>query len=262
MKRSLVRTATRLLASAALTLWLPGVGHAADSQNAETLPDHLEGDLGGALYADRSPIVGVSNQPTLLPYTYFDYGRFFARLDTFGFKTLPLGYGYLEIAGRVKFDGYQTNNALLRGINERQNSIPIGLGTLQVTPIGGFFLNAFYDTNVSHGSICEAIYAAKIGISNFNLYPLAGIEHYSASYTRYYYGVSSTEAAASGYAAYTPGASTIPSLGLVVEIRIQGNWYANLYLRRRWLDSAITKSPLVDSTHQDTGFISLSYRYD
>ena len=47
----------------------------------------------------------------MLPYLFADYGRFFARVDTFGIKMLPIGNGYLELVGRVSQDGWNANIA-------------------------------------------------------------------------------------------------------------------------------------------------------
>lgn len=229
----------------------------------DTLPSRVQGDLGAAVYATRSPISGASNTLLFLPYTYLDYRRFFARIDTFGVKTVPLGYGHLEVTARLKFDGYKAStNLALRGINDRQDSIPIGISSFQLTPIGAFFVYAFRDVNLSHGNMYDVIYAAEIDLGKTALYPQAELEYFSGAYNRYYYGVSSTEAAASGYAAYTPGASVIPSLGLMLEVPLGGDWYSSVYLRRRWLGSAVTNSPLVATGHQDTGFVTLNYRYE
>ncbi len=247
--------------AAIVLMSLPAIFLAPEAAAEEELANRMQGDLGAAAYGNHSPIRGDANRALLAPYGFFDYGRFFARIDTVGIKTVPLGYGYLEIAGRIKFDGYQTNTAALRGISERKNSVPLGIGSFQVTPIGGFFLNAFFDVNVSRGSMYEVIYAAEIEVGRGAIYPEAGFEHYSGNYTRYYYGVSTTEAAARGYRTYAPSAATTPLLGLMLEIPVRGNWYTGLFLRRRWLGAAISNSPLVDSNHQDTAFLSLNYRY-
>ena len=41
------------------------------------------------------------------------------------------------------------------------SSVPIGLGTLQKTPYGGIFLNAFHDVGKSGGQLYEAIWVGK-----------------------------------------------------------------------------------------------------
>lgn len=228
----------------------------------EDFTNSLEGDLGTFTNIAPSPIKGASSSASLLPYAYFDYGRVFTRIDTVGVKTLPLFYGHLEVVGRIKYDGIQTiDNPQLRGINDRQNSVPVGLGTFQLTPLGGLFLYAMYDTNQSRGGIYEATYVAAVPLGKMTIYPQIGIEHYSSDYTRYYYGVSATESLASGYAAYTPTAATNGMLSAMFEVPISGGWLANFYLKRKWLGDAITASPLVRTQFEDSGFAAIVYRF-
>lgn len=235
-------------------------GKAADE---DPLPNRIQGDIGVLAVKDQSPIKGEHSNLLPLPFAYFDYGRMYARLDTFGIKTLQLGYGYLEIAGRAKFDGYKTaNNAALQGIGERQNSVPVGLGTFQLTPIGGFFLYALHDINISQGNLFEADYVAEIKIGEATLYPEAGVEYYSGRYNRYYYGVSQAESAASGYASYNPSAAAVPFLSMWLEVPVARNWNVDFYLRRKWLGSAISNSPLVNTSHADSGFIALVRHFE
>ena len=87
------------------------------------------------------------------------------------------------------------------------------------------------------------------------------MEHRSAKYTNYFYGVTPAESLASGYAAYNAGASTTPVLGLAADYSLTDNWIVNMQLRRKWLDSAVTNSPLVVRKTQDFGYIGLSYRF-
>lgn len=221
----------------------------------------LTGDAGAAAYGTQSIIRGKSNETTLLPYLFADYGRFFARVDTFGFKALPIGNGYLELVGRVSQDGWRANIAPLGGLTDRRTPLPIGIGTFQQTPYGAFNVNAFVDAGSSRGNLLEATYAAEIKLGNLSLYPQLGVERRSAKYTDYLYGVTPAESSASGYAAYTAGASTTPVLGLAADYSLTENWIVNMQLRRKWLDSAVTNSPLVVRKSQDTGYIGLSYRF-
>ncbi|AIY41743.1 hypothetical protein LT85_2585 [Collimonas arenae] len=129
----------------ALSLFSLMIGADAFAQSApppqpqSDFPDHISGDLGLGVFNTPRNYLGKSRQTNVLPYAYFDYQRFFARLDTFGVKTFKIGDGYLELAGRVNFDGIDAQN----GINKRSNSVPLGIGTYQETPFGAFFLNAF-----------------------------------------------------------------------------------------------------------------------
>ena len=228
---------------------------------AAPLSDRLVGDVGLGVYSTQSIIRSKDNDTTVLPYVYADKGRFFARVDTFGVKTIPLGAGYLEFAGRVSQDGWKADTAALRGLQDRKTPIPLGIGTFQETPYGGIFLNAFVDANKSHGGLFEAMYAAKFTLGAFSFYPQAGVEYTTKKYSNYFYGVTAAESAASGYAAYEAGASTAPMLGLAVEVPVADSWKLSLQYRHKWLDSAVKNSPLVSRNSQDTAFVALSYQF-
>ncbi len=229
---------------------------------AELLTDRLVGDVGGAVYATQTVIRSKANDTTVQPYLFADYGRFFARIDTFGVKTLPIGYGYLELVGRASTEGWRANTAALGGLADRKTPVPLGIGTFQQTPYGVFIVNAFVDANKSRGSLFEASYVAKFKLGRASFFPQAGFEHRSAKYSNYLYGVTTTESIASGYAAYNVGASTTPILGLGVDVPLgESQWLINLQLRRKWLSSSVYNSPLVARKTQDIGLIALSYRF-
>ena len=230
---------------------------AAPATDSLALQDRIVGDLGAGVFHLERNVLGKSDQNKVLPYAYFDYGRFFARLDTFGVKTARIGAGYLEFAARASFDGFDAE----RGLRRRSNPVPLGIGTYQETRYGAFFLNAFYDVNASHGALFEAIYAAQFAAGPFNLYPQLGVERRSASYNNYFVGVSAGEAAASGYRQYQAGASTNPILGLSADVALAENWRLNLTWRRKWLGNAVSDSPLVNHKIEDMALVAVSYHF-
>lgn len=228
---------------------------------AEEFKPELVGDIGLGGYYTRSIIRGNRNEISALPYLDFEYGRLFARVDTLGVKTLKMGYGYLELVGRISQDGFNTNAPNLLGLGKRETSVPIGVGTLQVTPLGGVMINAFHDVNRSQGDLFEVIYGGQLDLPRVTLYPLIGGEYQSRKYVRYYYGISPLEAANSQYAAYQPAGAVNGLIGLIAEIRLTDEYYLNCNVRRKWLGNAIQLSPVVSQRYLDTGYISLSYRF-
>eukprot|EP01036_Dinobryon_divergens_P056763 gene56763-75795_t len=134
----------------------------------------LTGDVGAAVYGTQSIIRGKKNEAIVLPYLFADYGRFFARVDTLGFKTLPMGNGYLELVGRVSQDGWRANIAPLGGLTDRQTPLPIGIGTFQQTPYGAWIVNAFVNAGSGRGNLLEATYAAEVKPGSLSLYPQLG----------------------------------------------------------------------------------------
>jgi outer membrane protein len=199
----------------------------------EEFPLRIDGDIGLGSYYTRSIIRGKTDQVSLLPYGNFDYGRMFIRIDTLGIKTVKVGYGYLEIAGRFSQDEFNADVINLHGLGNRQAPIPLGLGTLQITPIGAFFINAFHDINKSGGNLFEVIYVAKLDTPQLTFFPLAGGEYQSKEYVRYYYGVSAQEAVISQYAAYQPTGAFNPLLGLMIDAKLTEEYHLNFYLRHK-----------------------------
>lgn len=237
-------------------------GGVAQAQPQE-FPMRIDGDIGLGIYYLHSVIKGKTGEASVLPYGSFDLGRMFMRVDTVGIKTMKLGYGYLEIAGRISQDGFNANSGNLRGLSNRQNSVPLGLGTLQITPMGAFFINAFHDINKSDGDLFEAIYVTELDTPRTTFYPLVGAEYLSRNYVRYYYGVSTTEAAASQYSAYQPsGGAFNPNLGLIIDTKLTEEYHVNFFLRRKWLGHAIDSSGIVGKAFMDTGYITVSYRFE
>jgi outer membrane protein len=230
------------------------------AQAQAAFPDHYVGDLGGAAYLKSGVVKGDATSTLVLPYVYGDYGRFFGRIDTFGVKTLAIGWGHLELVGRVNTEGFRTDTAALRGLSDRRNPVPLGIGTFQRTPIGGVFLYAMHDVT-SGGMLAEATWGTKFETAWATFYPLISLEYRSSAYVNYLYGVTPGESAASGYAAYNPGASVVPLVGLAASIPIAGDWALQLQFRHRWFDSAITNSPIVSARTQQTGNIAITYEF-
>lgn len=243
--------ATRILALSACVLLQISAAQAAS-------PSRFDGDLGGAAYMTQGVIRGQSSTSLFLPYAYFDYGRFYARVDTLGVKVLPLAFGNLEIAGRISLEGYKAGDTGINGLQDRGNPVPIGIGSFQETPIGAFFLYAFHDFE-SSGSLLEATYVTELHVGDWSFYPQLGIERRSAKYVNHLYGVSTAEAANSHLPVYMPGSATNFVLGMAGEIPLNGAWGLAWQWQHKWLGDAIDGSPLVATKTQNTGYIALTY---
>jgi outer membrane protein len=216
--------------------------------------DSLKGDVGAALY--RTPAITHTTQGsnTVLPYVYADYGQFYARINTLGYKAMPLGAGHLEVSARVTVEGYKSAQA---GIGDRSSPLPIGLGTFQKTSYGAFFAYSFYDSS-SGGNLVDLMYAAKFRVAGISFYPQLGVERRSAKYVQHLYGVSPTEATASSLSAYSAQSSISPNLGLTAEYALNDNYSVTYQLRKKWFDTGITNSPLVTAHSQTTSFLALT----
>ena len=229
---------------------------------SDGLPDRIVGDIGAAVYTSNLHIGTQGTQSFVAPYAFFDYKRAFVRIDEFGIKTAKMGYGYLELIGKVNLDTYKVKSSINSNSINRSDPIPLGIGTFQETPIGGFFLNAYHDFGKSKGALYEFSYFAEIEIDKkVVIYPQIGIERQSTQYANYYYGISSGESALTGYSSYTAPATSNLLAGIMMEIPVVDNWYVNIYGKRKWMGSGINNSPVMNRPFQDNIFMALAYRF-
>ena len=226
------------------------------------LPDHIVGDIGAAVYTSNLHIGTEGTQSLPLPYAFFDYQRFFARIDEVGIKTFKMGYGYLEVIGKINLDSYKVKSPINGASINRSDPIPLGIGTFQETPIGGIFVNAYHDFGKSKGALYEVLYFAELETyKKVVVYPQIGIERQSSQYANYYYGINSGESQLTGYSAYSAPATNNLLAGVMVEIPVIDNWYINLYGKRKWMGSGINNSPVMNRSFQDNIFMALAYRF-
>lgn len=228
----------------------------------DSLPDHVVGDIGAAVYTSNLHIGTEGTQSLVLPYAFFDYQRFFARIDEVGIKTFKLGYGYFEVIGKINLDTYKVKSSINRNSINRSDPIPLGFGTFQETPIGGFFVNAYHDFGKSKGALYEFLYFAEIETyKKIMVYPQVGVERQSSQYANYYYGINPGESSLTGYAAYNAPATNNLLAGLMIEIPVVDSWYLNIYGKRKWMGSGINNSPVLNRSFQDNIFMALAYRF-
>lgn len=217
----------------------------------------FEGDLGVMLTHRASTITALGSQSQALPYVYGDWGRFYGRVDTFGVRTLPWGSGHLELAARIGTEGFEGRKMGYAALGERSAPLPVGLGTFQRTPLGGVFAYLMHDSR-SGGAFAELNWAGRLPMGDGTLYPQLGMQYRSQAYVNHLYGVSAIQAAATGLARYQGGDSLVPMATLHVSHPLGHGWSVQLQLRRRWLDAAIHRSPLVGQHTEDSGLLALT----
>jgi len=217
----------------------------------------LKGDVGAAVYRTPAITRTADSNNAVLPYVYADYGPFYARINTVGYKAMPLGAGYLELATRITLEGYASAQA---GIADRASPMPVGVGTFQKTAYGAFFAYAFHDTQ-SGGGLLDFTYAAKFNVAGFSVYPQLGVERRSAKYVQHLYGVSAAESVSSGLAAYAGQSDVAPNAGITVSYPLTAQYSVSYQFRKKWFDTGITDSPLAQSKDQRTSFLALTREF-
>lgn len=214
----------------------------------------LQGDIGFAVYNTPSIARTSDKNQSVLPYLYADWGNLYARVDTYGYKVMPLGSGHLEFAARISQEGF---HSIYQGIDSRSRPMPIGLGTSQETAYGAFFLYGFHDP-VSGGQLFDGMYAAEFNAGSYQIYPQIGMELRSARYTHHLYAVSPREAALSGQLVYEPGNASSPYVGCALEYPLSKDLKISFQATRKWVGKTIGTSPLVNNASQVSGLIALT----
>lgn len=228
---------------------------------AQPAAERFVGDLGAGVFISTSTVRGHGTEPLVLPYVWGDWGRYFARLDTFGARMLPLGAGHLELVLRYSGEGFKADRAPLTGLSNRGAPLPLGIGTMQRLPVGALFLYALHDVG-SGGQLLEGTFGTRLELGGgLKLYPQLGVEHRTAAWVRKQWGVSAAEAAASGLRAYQPGASTVPMLGLAASLPMGGAWNLEAQWRQYRLDGAIRNSPIASRGTQQRGFVAVTHAF-
>ena len=201
------------------------------------------GDLGLGVERARASAPGAHDRTWALPYAYGDWGPLFVREDTFGAKLAPVGWGALELLGRVSTEGADADGP---GLAHRANPRPVGLGTFQETPWGGVFADAFVDT-VSGGSLLEASYAAELPVGPVTFYPQVGVTRRGARYDAHLYDVHA--------------AATTPVLQLSAELPFAEHWVLLAHAQAEPFSREVRESARVDARSRVSALVALAWRF-
>ena len=243
-----------LLAASSMLASTPGTG----------LAQSLDGDTGVAVLQSSSAVRGVKTRTSVIPFVYADYGRWFARIDTVGVRTLDVGKGSLELVARAGQDGWRLeDDAALNGLAERKGAALIGIGTFQRTEFGAFFAHLYHDVGHSKGSLLALSAVGRFSIGRAVAYPSLSLDWRDARYNRYTLGVTAEEAAAHPQAlrAYQPTDAVVPKLGLLVDVPVSGPWHVLGSASVRALPSELKHSPLTQGSTEHTLLVAGVYRW-
>lgn len=241
LKRSIAPLAAGLLASTA------------------ALADGYTGDLGLGVYSRQGVYHGEKTQTDVLPYVYGEWGNFFGRVDTFGYRIMPMGHGFLEVSARIMQDEMDSSRLKRAGVEARDNSRLVGFSTFQHTPIGAVSLSLMQDVGDSKGQVLDMSWiGAWKPVSWLSIYPEIGLEVMTRKYTDYYYGV---EAGEGGFSAYGPSLALNPYFAIHTSSPIAENWKLAVTVRNKALDEEISNSPIVGQTSRWNAYVAVSYEF-
>lgn len=223
------------------------------------LADGYTGDLGLGVFSRQEIYRGTTTRTDVLPYVYGQYGRFFGRVDTFGFQAMPMGHGFLEVGTRIVQDKMESDSLRRAGVRERKNSQLLGLSTFQFTPIGAVSMSLMRDFGKSKGMVVDASWIGAVKPASWlSIYPEVGVETLFSKYTEYYYGVDAGEG---GFNAYKPKTALNPYFAIHTSSPIADRWNLAFTVRNKALSEEIGNSPIVGRTSRWNAYVAVSYEF-
>lgn len=195
--------------------------------------------------------------------------------DYFYFKGLSVG-AYLykdqvnEFSASIsylgkKFDSSDSDDASVQLLDDRDATATADLNyRFSMPKVGSLAIKASVDIldESDGGYMFDVGYSQMLPVSKtIRLMPGAGFVWYNDAFTDHYYGISASEATASGLNEYQPESSFSPYLSLNVNIDL--TQAISLFARGQYtlLSDEITDSPMVDSDYSITCMAGLNLKF-
>lgn len=241
----------------ALSLALPGLAAAQESRWS----------AGIGVIDSPSPYIGMDRQTNVIPVLGYEGENFYLRGPAAGYylardQKWSVSIGLQLAPSRLDTD--ESDDARIKRLDDRDFSVLGGLRARYGADWGA--LEAIVATDVSgkhHGQYAEVAYKYPISLlgKTLRLTPGLGINHYSADYADYYFGVSAAESVRSGFAQYQPGSTQNSFVELGALWQINANWQLVGSLRQIWLGSELKDSPIVEDDTTSSAYAGVVYRF-
>ncbi len=218
--------------------------------------------IGAGIYTVPQPYEGVGTSIVPVPLANVFWKRFYIYGVEGGFRWRERSLLGWRVFVSPRFMGYESGESeALDGMESRDFSGDAGAGiTLRPIP---FIFDLSLRTDVlgrSDGE--EAIFDADVLLpaAGWLFRPSAGLQWQSEEMVDYYYGVSRDESRP-GRPAHEGDAAFLWYVEIEASWKIGARWTFVTGVTSDRLGSGITDSPLVDTTHTETGYVGLLYGF-
>ena len=224
------------------------------------MADELQ--LGLAVLNSQSAIQGKAVETELLPAIIYQGENFSFIFDTLSYGLFASDSLSISMTGQLRLETYKPKDSeALNGMDKRDSSLDLGIniqsnhswGTLELAASGD--VSSTYD-----GYEVKASYAYPWMRGRWLLKPEVGVSYLSQQLVDYYYGVNISEQKASR-PAYNGEATVNSFFNFSVFYRLNEKWNVIGGIVYVHLDDAISKSPIVDESHEASAFMAVTYTY-
>ena len=144
-----------------------------------------------------------------------------------------------------------SDNSGMKKLDDRYASAMAGINYRLRTELGVLAATLSTDAlGVNKGVMADASYSYPIRFANMSLIPTAGVQWTDVNYNDYYYGVSKSEARASGLSHYSPESALSPYAELTLRVGLTESWSAFVSGKSQFLGQEITDSPMVERNNK------------
>lgn len=210
--------------------------------------------VGAAALMATSPYVGGKDQVWPVPVINYESQRFYLRTTALGYNLWKDSENELSVTAFYygqHFRPGDTDNSLLKKLDKRHSTLMAGLSYRWQSAQGLFRTTLAGDVlDNSNGLLWDLAYHYPVQLGRIVLAPGIGATWSSSNFNRYYYGISSTEAARSGLAVSRPDDGWAPYGELTAKYAFSPQWQSWLSGRYTRLPGTVTDSPMI----ADKGF--------
>lgn len=216
----------------------------------------------GAIWSP-SPYRNYDNKAWPLPLVNYEGKSFYVRGATLGYRLFTTSQDEFSVIASPlgnRFLHDDTDDPRLRRVSDRDISGMAGVAWRHRASWGVVQASAQKEfTGHGGGNAFDANYSYPIIEGHLTLQPTAGVTYDSSALNNYYYGIGFNDALRSGLSVYHPGGGSSPYLGIVATYKLSQSWLTSGGIRYTSLPSVVKNSPMVDASHTQSYFFSLSY---
>lgn len=223
--------------------------------------------VGGGVVSADGGYRGIDRDTFFIPVVGYEGERFYFRGIELGYRLTdpqlrsPHQWSVIVTASPYRFRPGDSNDPQMQNLDRRNLSAEVALDYRFMTPYGVLDARVGQDIRGS-GHRFSTHYSYPLPISqSWMIIPRAGVNFISSGYTDYYYGVSESEAAASGLEQYSSQDAFNPFAGMTVMWRVNENTNVVAAFTGTRLSSKIANSPMTDSRYINSIFAAVSYSF-
>jgi Outer membrane protein V len=149
------------------------------------------------------------------------------------------------------FTASWSENSAIKKLDDRYSTAMAGINYRLRTDLGVLAATLSTDAlGVNNGLMGEASYSYPIRLVDMSIIPALGVQWTDANYNDYYYGVSKSEAQASGLSHYSPEGSVAPYGELTMRLGLTERWSVFVNGKALFLGDEVSNSPMVEHSNK------------